>query len=114
MKGALNLLDHPEFTADLDKIKGLLKTLEEKSKLIKLLDRCLKQDGMTILIGEENLDEEMEGCSLIAQNYQKGDEKLGSLAIFGPKRMDYKNIIAIVNQTAKTVSTLISKNDLEL
>jgi len=114
VKGALNLLDHPEFTADLEKIKGLLNTLEEKSKLIKLLDRCLKQDGMTILIGEENLDEEMEGCSLIAQNYQKGDEKLGSLAIFGPKRMDYKKIIAIVNQTAKTVSTLISKKDLEL
>ena len=114
VEGALNLLDHPEFTADLDKIKGLLITLEEKSKLIKLLDRCLKQDGMTILIGEENLDEEMEGCSLIAQNYQKGGEKLGSLAIFGPKRMDYKKIIAIVNQTAKTVSTLISKKDLEL
>jgi heat-inducible transcriptional repressor len=114
VEGALNLLDHPEFTADLDKIKGLLITLEEKSKLIKLLDRCLKQDGMTILIGEENLDEEMEGCSLIAQNYQKGEEKLGSLAIFGPKRMDYKKIIGIVNQTAKTVSTLISKKDLEL
>ncbi len=114
VEGALNLLDHPEFTADLEKIKGLLTTLEEKSKLIKLLDRCLKQDGMTILIGEENLDEEMEGCSLIAQNYQKGDEKLGSLAIFGPKRMDYKKIIGIVNQTAKTVSTLISKKDLEL
>ena len=110
----MNLLDHPEFTGDLEKIKSLLITLEEKSKLVKLLDRCLKHDGMTILIGEENLDEEMEGCSLIAQNYQIGEEKLGSLAIFGPKRMDYKKIIGIVNQTAKTVSTLLSKKDLEL
>ena len=69
---------------------------------------------MMILIGEEFADEEMEGCSLIAQNYQKGDETLGTLAVFGPKRMDYKKIISIVNQTAKTVSTLISKKDLEL
>jgi heat-inducible transcriptional repressor len=114
VEGALNLLDHPEFTGDLEKIKSLLITLEEKSKLVKLLDRCLKHDGMTILIGEENMDEEMEGCSLIAQNYQIGEEKLGSLAIFGPKRMDYKKIIGIVNQTAKTVSTLLSKKDLEL
>jgi len=114
VEGALNLLDHPEFTGDLEKIKSLLITLEEKSKLVKLLDRCLKHDGMTILIGEENLDEEMEGCSLIAQNYQMGEEKMGSLAIFGPKRMDYKKIIGIVNQTAKTVSTLLSKKDLEL
>lgn len=114
VEGALNLLDHPEFRSDLEKIKGLLKALEEKSKLVKLLDRCLNQDGMMILIGEEFLDEEMKGCSLIAQNYQKGEETLGTLAVFGPKRMDYKKIISIVNQTAKTVSTLISKKDLEL
>ncbi len=109
VQGALNLLDHPEFTTDLEQIKVLLKTLEDKTKLVQLLDHCLKHDGMTILIGEENLNEEMQGCSLIAQNYQKGDEKLGTVAVFGPKRMDYKRIIAIVNQTAKTVSTLISK-----
>ncbi len=113
VEGALNLLDHPEFTADLEKIKSLLKTLQDKTKLVKLLDRCLNYDGMTILIGEENLDEEMEGCSLIAQNYQQGDEKLGTLAIFGPKRMDYKKIISIVNQTAKTVSNLISQKNRE-
>ena len=113
VEGALNLLDHPEFRSDLEKIKGLLKTLEEKSKLVNLLDRCLKHDGMTILIGQDILDEEMEGCSLIAQNYQKGEENVGTLAIFGPKRMNYKKIISVVNQTAKTVSTLISQKDLE-
>ncbi|MDA0690999.1 MAG: heat-inducible transcriptional repressor HrcA [Nitrospinae bacterium] len=113
VEGALNLLDHPEFRADLEKIKGLLKALEEKSKLVSLLDHCLKHDGMTILIGQEILGEEMEACSLIAQNYQKGDATLGALAIFGPKRMDYKKIISLVNQTAKTVSNLISQKDLE-
>ncbi len=110
VQGAMNLLDHPEFTTDLDQIKVLLKTLEDKTKLVQLLDLCLKHDGMTILIGEENSNEEMQGCSLIAQNYSKGDEKLGTVAVFGPKRMDYKKIIAIVNQTAKSVSTLISKD----
>ncbi|MFQ5450835.1 MAG: heat-inducible transcriptional repressor HrcA [Nitrospinaceae bacterium] len=109
VEGALNLLDKPDFTADLDKIKVLLKTLEEKTKLVKLLDLCLQHDGMTILIGEENLNEEMRGCSLIAQNYRKDNEKMGTVAIFGPKRMDYKKIISIVNQTAKTVSNLISE-----
>lgn len=110
VQGALNLLDQPEFNADIGKIKTLLNTLEEKTKLINLLDLCLDHDGMTILIGEENLQEEMGNCSLIAQNYQLGNEKVGALAVFGSKRMDYKRIISIVNHTAQMVSKLISEN----
>ena len=110
VEGALNFLDQPEFTEDISKIKALLATLEEKTKLINLLDLCLHHDGMTILIGEENLQEEMGNCSLIAQNYQLGSENVGTLAVFGSKRMDYKRIISIVNHTAKIVSKLISEN----
>ena len=110
VEGALNFLDQPEFTEDISKIKALLCTLEEKTKLVNLLDLCLHHDGMTILIGEENLQEEMGNCSLIAQNYQLGNENVGTLAVFGSKRMDYKRIISIVNHTAKIVSKLISEN----
>jgi heat-inducible transcriptional repressor len=110
VQGALNLLDQPEFNEDIGKIKTLLKTLEEKTKLINLLDLCLDHEGMTILIGEESLQEEMGNCSLIAQNYQMGTEKVGTLAVFGSKRMDYKKIISIVNHTARMVSKLISEN----
>ena len=58
----------------------------------------------------EKLQEEMGNCSLIAQNYQLGSENVGTLAVFGSKRMDYKRIISIVNHTAKIVSKLISEN----
>ena len=110
VQGALNLLDQPEFNEDIGKIKSLLKTLEEKTKLVNLLDLCLDHEGMTILIGQESLQEEMGNCSLIAQNYQLGTEKVGTLAVFGSKRMDYKKIISIVNHTAQRVSKLISEN----
>jgi len=113
VEGTLNIFDQPEFTTDLEKIKTLFKTLEEKSKLIKLLDLCLKQDGLTVLIGEENSEEEMSGCSLIANSYGLDEDKMGTIAVFGPKRMDYKNIISIVNHTAKKVSKLLSERKLE-
>ncbi|MFQ5444226.1 MAG: heat-inducible transcriptional repressor HrcA, partial [Nitrospinales bacterium] len=109
--GFLNFLNHPEFSDDLEKIKIILKTIEKKTKLIKLLDLCLEQDGMTIIIGQENNDIEMQGCSLVAQSYQFGNEKMGAVAVFGPKRMDYKNVIPVVNQTAKTVSQLLSERN---
>ena len=113
VEGTLNILNQPEFTADLEKIKALFKTLEEKSKLIKLLDLCLQQDGLTVLIGEENSEEEMSGCSLIADSYGLGGDKMGAIAVFGPKRMDYKNIISVVNHTAKKVSELLSERKVE-
>ncbi len=109
VEGTLNFFDHPEFVTDLATMKALFKALEEKNKMINLLDLCLQQDGMTIIIGKENSQEEMHNCSLIAQNYQIDKESKGTMAIFGPKRMDYKKMISIVNQTAKTVSTLLSK-----
>jgi len=92
-------------------MKGLMRTVEERDKLIKLLDICIQQDGLTIIIGDENQDEEMKSCSLIAQNYQMENKKIGTVAIFGPKRMDYLKMIGIVNSTANNVSEILSKRN---
>ncbi|MCF8723956.1 heat-inducible transcriptional repressor [Nitrospina gracilis] len=106
--GLINLLDQPEFSENVEKMKRLMKTVEEKAKLIRLLDQCMLEDGLTVLIGEENPDEDLEGFSLIAQNYRMGEEKLGTLAVFGPKRMDYQKMIGIVNSTADNVSEFLT------
>ena len=113
VEGALNFLDHPEFAGDLNKIKALFKALEEKTKLINLLDLCLQQDGLTILIGEENVEEEITGCSLIAKNYELDGNRIGTIAAFGPKRMDYTKVISVVNHTARKVSELLSEQKKE-
>jgi heat-inducible transcriptional repressor len=108
IEGVVNMLDQPEFSADLENMKKLMKTVEEKNKLIKLLDLCMKQNGLSIIIGEENAEEEMQAGSLIAQSYRLDDQNIGTLAIFGPKRMDYRKIIGIVNSTANNVSQILS------
>jgi heat-inducible transcriptional repressor len=108
IEGVVNMLDQPEFSADLENMKKLMKTVEEKNKLIKLLDLCMKQNGLSIIIGEENAEEEMQAGSLIAQSYRLDDQNIGTLAIFGPKRMDYQKIIGIVNSTANNVSQILS------
>lgn len=107
--GILNFFDQPEFSVNIEKMKALFRAVEEKTKLVKLLDLCLEQEGMTILIGSENEDEEMRECSLIAQSYRMDDQKMGTMAIFGSKRMDYGKMINIVDYTANTVSQLLSE-----
>jgi len=108
VEGVVHMLDQPEFAADLETMKKLMQTVEKKDKLIKLLDLCMKQDGLSIIIGEENVEEEMRAGSLIAQSYRLDDQNIGTLAVFGPKRMDYEKIIGIVNSTANNVSEFLS------
>jgi len=108
VEGAFHLLDSPEIGRNIERMRGLLKMVEEKTKLIRLLDHCLEHDGSMVFIGSEDLDEDLEDCSLIAENYGCFGENLGTVAIFGPRRMDYSKMIPIVKQTAHAVSRNLS------
>lgn len=110
IEGINHLLDQPEFQGDLHRIKALLKTVEEKQRLIELLDLCMQQDGPSVIIGEEHQLEEMQGCSLIAKSYQMDNATVGTVAIVGPKRMNYSKMIEIVNTSAANVSEFLSRN----
>lgn len=109
IEGINHLLDQPEFQSDIQSIKALLRTVEEKKKLIELLDLCMQQEGPSIIIGEEHALQEMQGCSLIAHNYQRDTETMGTVAIVGPKRMDYARMIDIVNTSAVNISNFLSR-----
>lgn len=109
VEGINHLLDQPEFQADLHRIKALLKTVEEKKKLIELLDLCMHQENLSVIIGGEHPLEEMQGCSLIAQTYRMENESVGTVAIFGPKRMNYPKMIEIVRSSAANVSEFLSR-----
>lgn len=106
--GTTNILEQPEFIADVEKMKTIFKAFEEKAKLIKILDKCLEEEGIHIVIGAESEIQEISDCSLVTHTYKHGDSVLGVLGIFGPKRMEYPRIIAIVDYTAGIVSDILS------
>ncbi|MBI5183561.1 MAG: heat-inducible transcription repressor HrcA [Nitrospinae bacterium] len=110
--GATNILEQPEFIADVKKMKTIFKALEEKAKLIKILDKCIEEEGIHIVIGSESEIHEISDCSIVTHTYKYEDSALGVLGIFGPKRMEYPKVIAIVNYTAGLVSKILSgKNE---
>lgn len=106
--GATNIIEQPEFRDDLEKMKGILSAFEEKSKLLYILDHCLDEEGVSIIIGAENQVHEMRDCSLVTRTYKFGDNVLGTVGIFGPKRMEYPKIISLVDYTAKVLSKKLS------
>jgi len=110
IEGKTNILQSPEF-ADLEKMRTLLQAFEEKTKIVKLLDKALLAEGMQIFIGAENEFNEMKDCSVIAAPYSRENFTLGTLGIIGPTRMDYPGIIPIVDYTARIVGKILENID---
>jgi heat-inducible transcriptional repressor len=106
IEGKTNIMQSPEF-ADIEKMRVLLQAFEEKTKIVKLLDKALYAQGIQIFIGAENDLNEMLNCSIVAAPYSKENYTLGTLGIIGPTRMDYSNIIPVVDYTARIVGRIL-------
>jgi heat-inducible transcriptional repressor len=106
--GASQILESPEF-ANVEKMRTLFKAFEDKYKLLKLLDRSVSAQGIKVFVGSENPFFEMQGCSTVVASYRAGSNVVGTLGVIGPTRMQYKQVIHVVDYTARILSKLLSE-----
>jgi heat-inducible transcriptional repressor len=109
--GTARILERPEFE-DVQKIKQLVKTLDEKAKLGRILGACLQtpEAGVRILIGRENSEKQMHHCTLVVAPLHYRDRAVGALGVVGPTRMEYDRAISTVDYVAHLCSRLLSSN----
>ncbi|HTG01156.1 MAG TPA: heat-inducible transcriptional repressor HrcA [Nitrospirota bacterium] len=106
--GASQILDSPEF-ASVEKMRELFRAFEDKYKLLKLLDRSAVAQGIKVFVGSENPYYEMQVCSLVVGSYKAGGNIVGTLGVIGPTRMQYKQVIHVVDYTAKLLTKLLEE-----
>lgn len=107
--GQSHILQYPEFSEDIEKLKGLWEAFEEKHLLLHLLDKAMEVEGTRVYIGAENEVGSMEACSLVATPYCRDGMPLGTIGVIGPKRMDYSRVIPIVQYTARVVGNKLQE-----
>jgi heat-inducible transcriptional repressor len=107
--GTANIIEQPEFVTNFERMKELFKAFEEKSRLISILDRCLDEMGVNVIIGSETPLQDIHEFSLVTHTYSYGDQTIGVLGVVGPKRMAYPRIIALVDYTANLVSRILTQ-----
>lgn len=115
LSGTKNILAFPEFS-DIQKAKSLFQSLEEKDVLITLLKDSTEND-LQILIGNENTIQSMKDCSIITTTYKIGDNTTGTIGILGPTRMNYSQVISVLNSMVKNIENVLKsladgKNDI--
>jgi len=108
VSGTSLMLEQPEFSTP-QQMRRIIQTLESKKKLIELLDRSQVAEGVQIFIGNHSQHIEIEGCSLITSKFSNQDGAIGTLGVIGPMRMDYSQVIPIVDFTAQFVSRILEQ-----
>lgn len=96
---------------DRERLGQLLRTLEEKTKLIELLSAYVdaKQEAVRVVIGLEEAMPGMRNFVLIGAPARVGDEVMGSLAVIGPTRMDYQHTITAVSYIAQLFDKILNE-----
>jgi heat-inducible transcriptional repressor len=95
---------------DFERAKALLRTLEEKDILSKLLDRTLSAPGICVFIGAEANLADLTDVSVVAAPYGGDDHPLGTIGVIGPSRMNYSRVISLVDFTADMITESLAKS----
>lgn len=104
VEGTLHMLEHRELVSDVDRLRQLLGTLEEKERVLSLVEKVCDGEGAQVLIGPELEWESGDDLSLIFCDYYRGDDLMGIVGVLGPMRMDYARVIPLVDHAARMLS----------
>jgi heat-inducible transcriptional repressor len=99
-------------TEDVDRAKRVLRTLEEKDLIVRLLDRTLAAPGICVFIGAEANFPDLTDISVVAASYgREGNDgrPLGTIGVIGPSRMNYSKVIPLVDFTAEVITEALPK-----
>ncbi|CAN5119015.1 heat-inducible transcriptional repressor HrcA [soil metagenome] len=114
--GTSNILAKRDF-ADMERLRRLIRTIEEKSRLVQILTECISRDAslqgnVQVVIGSENAASSLQNCTLITAPYRTGNgEAMGTLSVLGPTRIEYARMISIVSYVAKILEKLVMQEN---
>ncbi|MGA8491896.1 MAG: heat-inducible transcriptional repressor HrcA [Terriglobales bacterium] len=110
VEGAANLVAGEQ---DKQRLQELLKTLEEKQKIVGLLGAYLdaKQEAVRVVIGLDQTLPSMRNFVLIGAPARVGGEVMGSLAVIGPTRIDYEHTMTAVSYIARLFDKILNESE---
>lgn len=110
ISGERNLLRINDLSSNLDQLRGLFNVFEQKTELLHLLDVSRHAPGVHIFVGSESGLAGLDEFSVISAPYAADGQVMGTLAVVGPKRMNYERVVPIVDVTARLLSNALSQH----
>ena len=104
-RGTSFVVGYPDFQ-ELDKIRRILQALEEKERILEVINRAV-ENKIKIYIGHETACAAIENCSLAVVSYKKENGPSGRLAVLGPTRMDYEKVVSTLDYVSDLIEELL-------
>ena len=110
VEGAANLVAGEQ---DRQRLQDMLQALDEKQRIVELLSVYLdaKQEAVRVVIGLDDKMPSMENFVLIGAPARVGGEVMGSLAVIGPRRIDYQHAITAVSYIARLFDKVLNESE---
>jgi heat-inducible transcriptional repressor len=105
--GETNLMGFAELS-NVDRLRRLFEAFNEKHDMLRLLDNCLRAQGIQIFIGHESGYQILDDISVVTAPYMLDNQVVGVLGVIGPTRMAYERVIPIVDVTAKLLGSALN------
>ena len=103
--GLSRLFNQPEFQ-DYQIMQKILKAID--SEVMKNFVQK-KNGSLKVHIGAENLCDGLDSCSIITIPYFIDDNEYGTILLVGPKRMNYRGVIPLLEHVAKSMKKLYNR-----
>jgi heat-inducible transcriptional repressor len=103
--GAASLLGE-DHGLTLGTMHALLAMIEEKQRLVRILNEYMEGTGLMVVIGAEHLEPSLRPFSLVACTFRDGTSS-GTIGVIGPTRMRYSRAIAVVDGAAQAITRVL-------
>ena len=107
LNGLRLLLSQPEFDGR-GKALEVLEVLEERTLVNRILAGAPGHGDVTLVVGDENDEESLKPFSIVLCQYGAPEESSGAVAVVGPPRMEYANVIGGMRFLSNYMGDLIA------
>ncbi len=110
--GTQSLIEQPEYENP-DNVRNIIELINQEETIVHVLNRHelhAQQEGIAIAIGGEHGEEKLKNHSIVVSTYRVGNV-IGTIAIIGPKRMNYSKVVPLINFVSDHVSSTLSKEN---
>ncbi|MBQ4132914.1 MAG: heat-inducible transcription repressor HrcA [Desulfovibrionaceae bacterium] len=102
--GTSSIFEQAEF-ASLESAREIFVFLEERNRLLELLDATLSSPSVQVSFYDQNND--LPGCSIVSSAYGAPHTEGGVVSILGPSRMNYSQVMPVITCISDALTRIL-------
>ncbi|MBF0485556.1 MAG: hypothetical protein HQL16_03470 [Candidatus Omnitrophica bacterium] len=102
----LSYIAHDVGISNIEKMAQILKALEEKERIIEVIQRDIHK-RIKIYIGQETACNEFDSCALAVSKFEMRRGPTGRIAVLGPTRMDYERVVSALEYVSEVLHDIV-------